>query len=185
MEGGRGPGAHGALVGFGSAGHVPGHAGAHAHGGIAECELLGIGGEACRRGGDEFLLVLSGLETEQELAEMCQKIIELVSAPVKIGDDTVSVGVSIGAVQTRPDTDMHELLSDADLALYAAKAAGRGQVAICDAEFRAQVVELAELKADVVSAVHNEEFEPWFQRQNARPGGPVYTDLNDSSACCP
>lgn len=122
-----------------------------------------LGGEVGRFGGDEFLLVVPGVTSDDHVREISQMVVESLSAPVDIGQNIVRVGVSIGAVVGRPETSVADLLSDADLALYAAKAAGRGQMVISDEEFRGQAQEMAELKADVIAALENEEFIPWFQ----------------------
>lgn len=133
-----------------------------------------VGGSVGRFGGDEFLLVLSGAETNEQLAEINQMLISLISAPIDIEVGTVKLGVSVGAVRARADAKISELLQEADRALYAAKDAGRGQSVISDNEFRDQVAELAEIHADVVPALEKEDFELWFQ--------PIWSDQGNSIA---
>ncbi len=127
-----------------------------------------VGGNVGRVGGDEFVLIASQVSDTERLREICQTVVDELSEPIDIGPELVRVGVSIGAVLCRPDTPMEDLISDADLALYAAKDAGRGRTVISDVDFRQQATEHAVLTASVVEALENEEFIPWFQ--------PVWSD---------
>lgn len=125
--------------------------------------ISNIGGNVGRVGGDEFVIIVASVEDARRLDEISQMVVDSVSEPIDVGGDRVQVGVSIGAVLARPDAPMADLVSDADDALYAAKAAGRGQTVISDSEFRDQTSETAELTSRVVEALHNEDFIPWFQ----------------------
>lgn len=88
-----------------------------------------------RLGGDEFLILLSATEASPEAAErVARQCINVLSAPILIGDLSISVGVSIGIATTdshaeKPATAA-QLVSDADIAMYQAKAAGRNGYAI-------------------------------------------------------
>lgn len=81
-----------------------------------------------RVGGDEFVVILSNIADAEHAGDVAQRLIEAVSQPMTIGDEAVSVGASVGiALSSRRSEDVERLLSDADIALYVAKGAGRGQ----------------------------------------------------------
>ena len=88
-----------------------------------------------RMGGDEFVLLLPGLTDADKLLKLARRIIERVEEPVRIADADCRISASIGAVvSTGYDTlDAQRMQRDADAALYAAKARGRGVVVLAGA----------------------------------------------------
>lgn len=83
---------------------------------------------AVRLGGDEFAMLLGPLEGDAALDERVTELLAFLSAPVRVDDLRVSVGISIGSAVAGPDgRTIDELLRAADQAMYAAKAAGSGQ----------------------------------------------------------
>ena len=79
-----------------------------------------------RLAGDEFTIILEGLQMEGETALVAGKIIQAMQEPFQIGQDRRMVTTSIGiAVRRSDETDPEALLRRADEALYAAKGAGR------------------------------------------------------------
>ena len=114
-----------------------------------------------RVGGDEFVL-LAEITDEPEMARLlAQRIldvmvqpIELATAPGRFLSIGTSIGIAVGAIGSEPD----ELLRNADLALYRAKATGKG----CFVEFEPEMYLLAaerlELASDLSSALSNHEF---------------------------
>jgi diguanylate cyclase (GGDEF)-like protein len=87
-----------------------------------------------RLGGDEFIVLAESSADDAALESLAQRMIELLREPIAAGGAgssismTVSIGVAVGRYQT---TD--QLLRDADMALYAAKAAGKNRYALFDA----------------------------------------------------
>lgn len=81
-----------------------------------------------RLGGDEFVVIMNHPENEQQVIQLCQQIIEQLTAPVMLEGNRLWVGVSIGiAVAPEQGTERQELMRKADIALYAAKSEGRGR----------------------------------------------------------
>jgi diguanylate cyclase (GGDEF)-like protein/PAS domain S-box-containing protein len=90
-------------------------------------EVVGKKGQVGRLGGDEFQIVLPSLSSKPDLSELAQAIIDSVSRPYTINGTAVSIGTSVGIVTSDyDDRTSDDLMRDADLALYAAKAAGKG-----------------------------------------------------------
>lgn len=89
--------------------------------------VIGSQGHVGRLGGDEFKVVLPGKTNPSQLEALAKAVIESLSRPYFIEHTQMSIGASVG-IAVSPDhgrTD-EDLTRNADLALYAAKAAGRG-----------------------------------------------------------
>ena len=88
---------------------------------------VGKAGQVGRLGGDEFQVVLPAMSSTDELSKLAQGIIDSLSRPYTINGTLVSIGASVGIVTSDyDDRTSDDLMRDADLALYAAKAAGKG-----------------------------------------------------------
>ena len=88
---------------------------------------VGKAGQVGRLGGDEFQVVLPSTSDTTELSTLAQGIIDSLSRPYTINGTLVSIGASVGIVTSDyDDRTSDDLMRDADLALYAAKAAGKG-----------------------------------------------------------
>lgn len=84
-------------------------------------------GRVGRLGGDEFNVVLPGMVDRQALGDLADRIIAALSQPYSVEGATISIGASIGIAVAPLDGDCADsLVRNADLALYAAKAAGKG-----------------------------------------------------------
>lgn len=80
-----------------------------------------------RIGGDEFVLLLCDLATAQEAAQLIERLLQDVSKPIQLDEQHVQIGASVGATLCPSDAGTAaELLKHADLALYKAKAQGKG-----------------------------------------------------------
>lgn len=79
-----------------------------------------------RIGGDEFLILIDDVQSEETLIRIAQKIISAVNEPITIKDNSLHVSTSIG-ISMFPEhgADFNELIKNADIALYKAKASGR------------------------------------------------------------
>jgi diguanylate cyclase (GGDEF)-like protein len=90
-------------------------------------DVIGELGQVGRLGGDEFEVVLPDTSDKTDLSSLAQGIVDSLSRPYTINGTAVSIGASIGIVTSDyDDRTSDDLMRDADLALYAAKAAGKG-----------------------------------------------------------
>ena len=122
-----------------------------------------------RLGGDEFAVLVEDDVTEYGAAGVAERLIQAVRSPVRIGTEdmlvSASIGVSILKIQGRDEkgVDAEELLRDADLAMYAAKAAGRNRYAIFDPAMHADLIEEARQRADLERALTDRQFVVHYQ----------------------
>ncbi len=138
------------------------------HGHAAGDQLLKVVGERLqssvreqdtvgRLGGDEFVVLVESTAGESTLDLLADRLTDVLRDPIELDDGrkifsvTASIGVAAGQYST-PD----DLLRDADLALYAAKAAGKDRYTLFDERLHAGG-DMFELEADLSSAVQSEQ----------------------------
>jgi diguanylate cyclase (GGDEF)-like protein/PAS domain S-box-containing protein len=116
--------------------------------------VIGETGQIGRLGGDEFKAVFPNFSDEEFLADVAQRLIEHISEPYTIGGNIVSIGTSVGiVVSDYDDRTPDDLIRDADLALYAAKAAGKGCFRFFAPDMHAEARERQQLEADLRRAI--------------------------------
>jgi diguanylate cyclase (GGDEF)-like protein len=117
-----------------------------------------------RLGGDEFAVVQSMLQQPEEVTVLAARIIEVLSEPYEVDGQEVVVGASIGiAIAPGDGDDPDELLKNADMALYRAKADGRGMFRFFEAEMDARLQARRKLEMELRKAVTQNEFEVYYQ----------------------
>ena len=121
-------------------------------------------GQVSRLGGDEFEVLLPGMDEEGRLAELADRIITQLSAPYVVRGHTLTIGASIGLSISRPGKTLAEaLIKEADLALYAAKGAGRGTYRFFEPTMDAQESERRILENDLRMAIQKGQLRLVFQ----------------------
>jgi diguanylate cyclase (GGDEF)-like protein/PAS domain S-box-containing protein len=115
-----------------------------------------------RLGGDEFALIVENWPPE-ELVGLGERIVEALSRPIVDCGHSVVVGASVGIASSQEGTVGGELFMRADIALYDAKAAGRGRVLLFDPSMEARIRDRWALLADLAHAVESGEFEIAYQ----------------------
>lgn len=107
-----------------------------------------------RLGGDEFQLLITGTTNENALAELAKSIIYSLSQPYFIAKSSVTIGCSIGIARAPSDGDDPEsIVRSADLALYAAKASGRGVHQFYNSAMLNEAQQRKELEEDLRNAL--------------------------------
>ncbi|WP_233022268.1 putative bifunctional diguanylate cyclase/phosphodiesterase [Rhodopseudomonas boonkerdii] len=118
-----------------------------------------------RLGGDEFAVVLTSDVTLNEVNEFAARLIQAVSAPYDMGDDLeVVIGASIGIALSPGDgTTSEELMRNADMALYRAKAEGGNVHHFFEREMDRQAQKRRDMELDLRSAYADGDFELHYQ----------------------
>jgi diguanylate cyclase (GGDEF)-like protein/PAS domain S-box-containing protein len=121
-------------------------------------------GQVGRLGGDEFEVVLPSTSSTDELSRIAQGIIDSLSRPYTINGTAVSIGASVGIVTSDyDDRTSDDLMRDADLALYAAKAAGKGCYRFFAPEMHEAARERQLMESDLRVALEKEQLRVVFQ----------------------
>ncbi|HEX5656482.1 MAG TPA: EAL domain-containing protein [Polyangiales bacterium] len=122
------------------------------------------GDTVARLGGDEFMLLLedvNGLEDARSVAERIQRAL---AVPLPLSGHDVTASASIGiAVGDGSVDEPHDLLRDADTAMYEAKSRGSGQLISFDARMHDRVVERLHLENALRSAIERGELMVYYQ----------------------
>lgn len=117
-----------------------------------------------RLGGDEFAIILSQVDGPASLTRLASRIIQALAEPQRIESHELRPGTSIG-ITTFPndgrDPDM--LLKNADLALYRAKAEGRGNFQLYRHELHQRAMERNSIERDLRQALTDGQFVLYYQ----------------------
>ncbi|WP_310463588.1 EAL domain-containing protein [Sphaerotilus sp.] len=124
------------------------------------------GDMVARLGGDEFAMILLDVADRHEVQRIADRVLATLCASVDIEGLTVPMGVSVGIALAPRDGDQPEqLLKNADLALYGAKAGGRGRACFYDAGMSAGVVRRLQLERALRSAITLDQLSVVYQPQ--------------------
>ncbi len=119
-----------------------------------------------RVSGDEFVVLLENLHSEEEAGLVAQKILDELGKPVLLGEHEITVTTSIGiAIAPNDGTEAVSLLKNADTALYRAKDLGRNSYEFFSSEMSASSFETLFLLNGLRKAMGNNEFVVHYQPQ--------------------
>lgn len=117
-----------------------------------------------RLGGDEFVVIAEPVQGVEDAMGLADRVLAALREPIDIGTVMVDVGASIGvALSDGSDLTADEVLRDADLAVYRAKANGRDSIEICNEDLRNEVAEAADLSVAIRQAIEQDEFVMHYQ----------------------
>jgi diguanylate cyclase (GGDEF)-like protein len=126
--------------------------------------VMGNHGQVGRLGGDEFQAVMPGIVDIGLLEPLARTLIEQVSRPYTIEGHKVTIGASVGIAIGDPGrASADALVRDADLALYAAKGAGRGKHRLYEPSMHSEAAERQLLENDLRQAIERDEL--WMAYQ--------------------
>ncbi len=130
---------------------------------------LRAGDTVARLGGDEFAVLLEDIDHETGVSEIVERLLRTIKAPRMLDHREVAVQCSIGIAVAHSGggakavTTVDELLRNADVAMYQAKAAGGDTYRYFKPEMQAAVVEALELRADLKAAIEADELTLAYQ----------------------
>ncbi|HKB28432.1 MAG TPA: GGDEF domain-containing protein [Candidatus Limnocylindrales bacterium] len=117
-----------------------------------------------RISGDEFAVLLHSIASEREGRLIAERVLEAVREPFTVGGRTLVVSASVGVRFVRAeDRDAQDVMRGADLAMYEAKASGRGRVGIYRRELDDRALRRLELEEQLRTALRDEEFRLVYQ----------------------
>ncbi|MEU3479549.1 aminotransferase class I/II-fold pyridoxal phosphate-dependent enzyme [Streptomyces sp. NPDC033754] len=125
--------------------------------------VLRLTDTAARLGGDEFAVLIEGAREPRDAETLAAEIVHTLSQPFHLTDGAVSVSTSVGIATVLDSAHAEELLGHADLALYAAKAAGKKRWRLFHPELHSRLVARHELQAGMDTAIADHAFALRYQ----------------------
>ena len=117
-----------------------------------------------RLGGDEFVALLPEVATEQDAERVASRILETMKAPIYVAGQECIVTASVGvALYPRDGLNMLDLMRNADVAMYSAKASGRNATAVYAPSLATSGRERLELETALYKAVERQELVLHYQ----------------------
>ncbi len=117
-----------------------------------------------RLGGDEFVILLEEITHSEQVTHVAQRITEAFYRPLLVGEHDLYTSASIGIVSnTAYYTQADDVLRDADLAMYRAKAKGRGTYQLFNQRMHQQAMDMMTLERELRSAVAQRELRVAYQ----------------------
>ena len=124
---------------------------------VAACirKSAGSGDTAARLGGDEFAILLEDVGGVDRAIDVAERLLNLLRVPVAVAGYDMTVLASIGVAVATPNMNTTSLLRDADIAMYEAKRAGKGQIRIFDPAMRMVATKHLEYRTELGDALEN------------------------------
>ncbi|HQR23339.1 MAG TPA: EAL domain-containing protein, partial [Steroidobacteraceae bacterium] len=116
-----------------------------------------------RLGGDEFAILLEGIGAETDIEHIAAPITEAFNRPLLVDGRETDASASIGVACSQPGDDAEQLLRNADIAMYHAKASGKARFAVFQSHMQEQLHDRLRLEQDIDHALARDEFFLEFQ----------------------
>jgi len=124
------------------------------------------GDTVARFGGDEFVVLLDDIASETDIAQLAERVLELLAPPFNIDGRELYMTASIGiSFYPNDGADSKTLMRHADIAMYRAKDLGRNTFKFFSDEMSARAFEYLTLENSLRHALEREEFELYYQTQ--------------------
>jgi len=111
-----------------------------------------------RLGGDEFAILLEGFGCRGDAERIATALVAAFDQPMVLDEGEASIAVSIGVAFSRSGDDTEQLLRKADIAMYAAKSAGKGRYVVFQPQMQELLRERLRLEGDIANALKRGEF---------------------------
>ncbi|MBV8432313.1 MAG: diguanylate cyclase, partial [Solirubrobacterales bacterium] len=122
-----------------------------------------MGDVVARMGGDEFAVLISGVDAQIRAPRIAERILRELGAPIELDRRAITPSASIGIACGDSTQSAPEILRDADLALYEAKRSGKGRAQLYRPMLHAAALEQLELETDMRMALERDEFDLYYQ----------------------
>jgi diguanylate cyclase (GGDEF)-like protein len=124
------------------------------------------GDTVARLGGDEFTVIMSELRHEEEAALVAEKILALITQPIRLGHSSVVISTSIGIGMFPRDADSDTgLIRCADLAMYNAKESGRNAYAFYSSDLACRAQQKLAIEQSIRNGLESNQFVLHYQPQ--------------------
>jgi len=136
---------------------------------------LGPEDTLARMGGDEFAILLKGVQDISDAIKSANHVLELLGQPFALGSHDVYTPTSIGiAISQTGYNRPEDILRDADTAMYRAKSHGKGRYEVFDKAMHAEAVAMLTLESDLRRAIERDEFQLYYQPVVYLATGEIY-----------
>ncbi len=137
--------------------------------------LVRPGDTIARLGGDEFVVLMDNVPDRTDAISVSERIISALREPSSVGECSVALSASGGVTFGTAAASTEQLLSEADAAMYEAKARGRNRYQVFEASMRSQIVERLQLTNAFAGALEQSQFyldyQPIFALRDGRLKG--------------
>ncbi|MBN2117562.1 MAG: EAL domain-containing protein [Anaerolineales bacterium] len=117
-----------------------------------------------RFGGDEFAILLEITGEKKSALHVAEKVQEAINLPFKLDRHELHITASIGVVMDMERYDLpEEVLRDADIAMYQAKASGKARFEVFDVKMRSQALSRLEMEQELRTALEKQQFRLYYQ----------------------
>jgi diguanylate cyclase (GGDEF)-like protein len=123
------------------------------------------GDTVARLGGDEFAILLENVEEVEVVTALAERVVSVLRQPALIDGQSVHLTVSVGVAIAEADATSERLLSEADAAMYEAKASGKDRYAVFEAFMRSRIIDRMTLMNSFQGSLQRSEFFLEYQPQ--------------------
>ncbi|MEB3311878.1 MAG: EAL domain-containing protein [Snowella sp.] len=116
-----------------------------------------------RIGGDEFTILVEGIQDTEEVIQLAESIHQAMSYPFSLNNNPIFINFSIGICLNRGYSQPEQILRDADIAMYKAKARGKGCYQLFDATMHKNAVALLQLESELRQSLIQSAFTVYYQ----------------------
>ncbi|MGH8130221.1 MAG: putative bifunctional diguanylate cyclase/phosphodiesterase [Steroidobacteraceae bacterium] len=116
------------------------------------------GDTVARLGGDEFAVLLENLTGKEQVIEIASRIVTSLQESLELPGTDMRVAASVGVAFATPDDGVEELMRNADVAMYSAKAQGKGRYTIYEPAMQRAASKRQELEAELAQAIAESQF---------------------------
>ncbi len=130
--------------------------------------------QVCRQGGDEFLVILEDIESQEQAANIALKLLDAIRQPTRLGEANVVLTASIGIALSPEDGEDFEVVSKlADIAMYDVKDKGRNGYRFFNSAMNIDATRDLNLLTEMREAVSRQQFELHYQPKLSLASGEV------------